>query len=43
MFADDTAFIFHGKTLDKARKNAELGLKLIFQWLNENLLTLNVS
>lgn len=42
-FADDTALIFHGKTWGEARKNTELGLKVIFQWLNENLLTLNVA
>lgn len=42
-FADDTALIFHGKTWEKAQKNAESGLRRAAEWFTENLLTLNAT
>jgi hypothetical protein len=40
-YADDTAIIFHAETLENLVEKAETGIKLIHNWLNNNLLTLN--
>lgn len=42
-FADDTAIIFSGSSWEDARTTAESGMRLIINWLNNNLLTLNLS
>lgn len=42
-FADDTALVFHGNSWEEVYKNAQLGLQLVTDWLNNNLLTLNAS
>ena len=42
-YADDTALIFTGKNFNEARQNSEKGLQIIFKWLNNNLLTLNLD
>lgn len=41
-FAADTALIFHGTTWDAAKSYAEVGLRIVLNWLNKNLLTLNI-
>ncbi|CAH0725078.1 unnamed protein product, partial [Brenthis ino] len=40
-FADDTALVFLGENWEIAKMHAENGLNIIFNWLNDNLLTLN--
>lgn len=42
-YADDTALIFHGETWEEAQRVAELGLCKVSNWLEENLLTLNIA
>lgn len=42
-YADDTALVVHGRDWDGARRNAELALHAVMNWLTKNLLTLNVS
>lgn len=42
-FADDTVIVFNGSTWEDARMAAENGMRLIINWLNNNLLTLNLS
>lgn len=43
MFADDTAILFKGKTWDETRMIAEKGMAQVSAWLEDNLLSLNVS
>ena len=42
-YADDTAIIFHGKKWEEVQCNVENGLKLVANWLQQNLLTLNIE
>jgi Reverse transcriptase (RNA-dependent DNA polymerase) len=42
-YADDTALIFSGQSFEDAKRNAEKGLKIVYEWLNNNLLTLNLD
>ena len=42
-YADDTAIVFSGRTWEAARSAAESGLSVVKQWLNSNLLTLNIG
>lgn len=42
-YADDTAIVFSGDTWTEVQSTAEIGLRTIAEWLNANLLTLNVS
>lgn len=42
-FADDTALMFHGKTWTEAMDLARKGLATVHDWLQNNLLTLNVA
>jgi hypothetical protein len=42
-FADDTALIFHARSWDEVYGRAEEGLRLVKNWLDTNLLTLNVA
>ena len=42
-YADDTALIFTGSTLESTIHTAETELKKVYEWLDNNLLTLNLS
>lgn len=42
-YADDTVILFHGTDWQQVYKNAEIGLNNIANWLDNNLLTLNVT
>lgn len=42
-YADDTAIIFHGNTWAQTFANAEAGMSLVADWLQNNLLTLNTN
>lgn len=42
-YADDTALIFYDMTWNQALQRGEDGMRLISQWLNSNLLTLNMA
>ena len=42
-YADDTALIFTGENFEEARIKSEKGLKFVYEWLNNNLLTLNLN
>lgn len=42
-FADDTVLIFHGSTWNEVKNNAELGLAKVMEWLNLNILSLNLD
>lgn len=42
-FADDAAILFGGKSWSEAANYAEKGMSLVAKWLDDNLLTLNVS
>lgn len=42
-FADDTALIFHGKSWKDVSKIAETNMKIVSEWLQNNLLTLNTD
>ncbi|KAJ8707861.1 hypothetical protein PYW07_011538 [Mythimna separata] len=42
-YADDTAIVFYDRTWELVYKAAESGVSQIAQWLNYNLLTLNVD
>ena len=42
-YADDTALIFSGKSFKDAKINAEKGLRTVYEWLNNNMLTLNLD
>lgn len=42
-YADDTALLFRGKTWDETFKKAQSGMASVMDWLQINLLTLNVE
>ena len=42
-YADDTALIIHGKDWPDTFTKAEVALSVVINWLNTNLLTLNIS
>lgn len=42
-YADDTAILVHGKTWIDARINAEVALRKIVEWLDRNLLSINLN
>lgn len=42
-FADDTVLLFHGKTWEETNKHANDGFSTIAEWLDNNLLTLNIK
>lgn len=42
-FADDTVILFQQKTWSDVKSSAEIGLKKIIEWLDCNLLTLNLN
>lgn len=42
-YADDTALIFEGDSWSDTSQRAEIGLKRAVEWLNNNLLTLNIN
>lgn len=42
-YADDTVIIFKGISWEEVHKTAEKGMSLIADWLNNNLLTLNIG
>ncbi|KAG6456623.1 hypothetical protein O3G_MSEX009843 [Manduca sexta] len=42
-YADDTAIVFHGHNWEDARQAAERGLQLVYNWLQNNLLTMNTE
>lgn len=42
-YADDTVILFTGLSWEKAFKSAETGMLAIKNWLDKNLLTLNIS
>lgn len=42
-YADDTALVVYDTDWHGARKGAEQSLRLVMEWLSENLLTLNVA
>ncbi|RVE41577.1 hypothetical protein evm_013770 [Chilo suppressalis] len=42
-FADDTTLIFWGQTWSQVQRHAEIGFKVIMKWLDDNLLTLNIT
>lgn len=42
-YADDTALLIHGENWKDAKANAERCLRIIMDWLTQNLLTLNIS
>lgn len=42
-FADDTALVYEGETWMEARNNAETGLQKVMIWLQNNLLSLNLT
>jgi hypothetical protein len=43
VFADDTTLLFTAETWEEAHCKAELGLRRVKEWLDSNLLTLNVK
>lgn len=43
MFADDTAIIFHGDTWQNTHNITEIGIAKVTSWLEDNLLSLNIS
>jgi hypothetical protein len=42
-FADDTAILFHSDTVESLIEKTETGIKIVHNWLNSNLLTLNLD
>ena len=42
-FADDTALLFSGETWGEVFSYAQSGFNIVTEWLNENILTLNVD
>jgi hypothetical protein len=42
-YADDTALIIYGETWNEVQSAAEVGLRVVADWLSDNLLTLNIS
>jgi hypothetical protein len=40
-FADDTVLLFTGSDWEDSREKAELGIRMVKEWLDNNLLTLN--
>lgn len=42
-YADDTAIVFHGKTWEELQACVENGLQVVANWLQNNLLTLNIK
>lgn len=42
-FADDTAIYFKGNSWDEVRQTVEVDLKVIKDWFDENLLTINID
>lgn len=42
-FADDTALIFHGDSWQEVYDTAQSGFNLVYSWLKNNALTLNVE
>ncbi|CAH2094200.1 unnamed protein product [Euphydryas editha] len=42
-YADDTALLFSGKSWTEVFSNAQTGFDTVMNWLNENILTLNVA
>lgn len=42
-YADDTVILFEGKTWEDTFTSADLGLRGVYSWLKNNLLTLNIS
>lgn len=42
-YADDTAIVFHGRSWRDAGAAAEMGLRRIASWMEQNLLTLNAD
>lgn len=42
-YADDTAIVFTGGSWDDVRAKAERGLLVVSEWLDDNLLTLNIA
>lgn len=42
-FADDTVLVFHGASWDEVKYSTELGLARVMDWLNFNILTLNLN
>ena len=42
-YADDTAIVFSGQSWHEVQMKAEIGLSKVANWLNTNLLTLNID
>lgn len=42
-FADDTVLLFEGKTWDDVKRTCEENFNKVLQWLDNNILTLNMS
>ena len=42
-YADDTVILFNGNSWNEAYATANQGMKTVYEWLNLNLLTLNIS
>lgn len=42
-YADDTAIIFHEANWSECFRSAEYGMSKVFEWLSDNLLTLNTA
>lgn len=42
-YADDTAVLVHGNSWEEVRVTAEKAIKIIMNWLSNNLLTLNLA
>lgn len=42
-FADDTAVVFRGESWEEVFDTAEKGMQVIMNWLNSNLLTINLT
>jgi hypothetical protein len=42
-FADDTVLVFHGVSWDEVKNCTESGLARVMDWLNSNILTLNLN
>ena len=43
LYADDTALIFEGDTWDEVYRYAEVGLRTVKRWFDQNRLTINVG
>lgn len=42
-FVDDTALLFYGASWDKVYRSAQNGFDVLYNWLNNNTLTLNID